>query len=192
MRTIVLFIIIILLPNFVSGQDDTGILSIKTRLNDGVYTSVTEIVENNPKFEIAGIGNNANFWLGGSYFFTDQFGDEHDIQDSTIVIIVYDGKKLIHYGKYYGEIIQLGVVTTFLMNTMVHSDLGTHMDSDLHYWDMETGMMGRLSHKKAEIIIQRDGELYARYSSLGSGERKKSFYYYLLEYNKRNPVYMEE
>lgn len=180
----ILFIIIVLCSITASGQNETGTLT----LNDGVYTSVFEIVDNNPKYEISGTDVNVNIWFGNKYFFIDQYGDQHNIQDSTILMVVFDGKKLVHYKKSYGEIIQFGAVTTFLTTVLVHTDMGTHAESDLHYWDLETGAMGRLSHKKAEPIIQRDSELYARYSSLKPGERKKTFYYYLLEYNKRNPL----
>jgi hypothetical protein len=190
---VTLLSILLLVTVSLQAQDGTTPFNNKIKLMEGFYTSTFEILENSPKYPDIEIESKSSFWIGGytKLYYFDSSGQKQDYDD-TLVFLVYDKQRFVYYKNDFHKLILTGPVSTFMIER-VHVEPNTgykSIETKLLFWDLETGKISKLTPDKFDAILQRDSDLYSRYSRLSKGKKKDTLYYYLLQYNERNPVYI--
>lgn len=190
---LILLPILLLVSVSLQAQYGSVPFNNKIKMKEGIYTSTFEILENNPRYPDIEIESKSSFWIGGytNIYYFDSARQKQDFDD-TLVFLVYDKQRFVYYKNDFHKLILTGPVSTFMIER-VHVDYKTgykSTETKLLFWDLETGKIARLTLEKFDEILQRDTDLYARYSQISKAQKKDTLYYYLLQYNERNPLYI--
>lgn len=180
-----------ILPEFLLSQDNTSEFNNKTALNEGVYTSLSEVLNNSPKYYECRFEAKVDFWFGKtSIYYFDKSGVRHEFNDS-ILFVVEDGNRFVKYGNHFCKLILTGAISTFYIeNTTIYSGQSSYTHTNLFYWDIQTGIMDKVNITNLDEILKRDNSIYSIYSGVSNSVKKKTLYYYILKYNANNPIYM--
>jgi hypothetical protein len=160
-------------------------------LKEGVYTSIPEVLINNPKYFDCRFETKVGFWFGNtSIYYYDLSGTRHEFND-TILFVVEDGNQYVKYGNHFCKLILTGAISTFYIeNTIIYTNHYANTQTDLYYWDIETGTMGRVNVSNMDEILKRDSSINAVYSGISNSLKRKTLYSYILKYNAHNPIYI--
>jgi hypothetical protein len=190
MKYTVLFIFLIY-SGFLHAQEEVLVFDNKIKLQEGVYTSLSEILENSPKYYNYQFEYTVSFWTGQSaMFYFDESGNRQNFED-TIVMIVEDGARYVNFKNHFCKLILTGAISTFYIeNTYNIAPNDQYVDNRLYFWDLTTGYINRLNYITIEEIFRRDSFIYSTYSAIPDSRKKKTLYSYVLQYNSRNPVYI--
>ena len=190
MKHFILFVFLVL-PEFLLSQEDISIFNNQTILNEGVYTSLSEVLNNSPKYYDCRFESKVDYWFGKtSIYYFDNLETRHEFND-TILFVVEEGNRYVKFKKHFCKLILTGAISTFYIeNTMVYSNGYSNTQTDLFYWDLQTGMMDKVNVTNMDEILKRDNSIYSIYSVLSNSVKKKTLYSYILKYNSRNPVYI--
>ena len=187
------FIILLLffLPEFLFSQEDALIFNGKTVLKEGVYTTISEVLSNSPKYHDCRFEVKVDFWFGKtSIFYFDASGTQHEFND-TILFVVEEGNRYVNYKNHFCKLILTGAISTFYIeNTTVYSSQTSYTHTNLYFWDIQTGIMDKVNITNLDEILRRDNSIYSTYSGVSDSVKKKTLYSYILKYNARNPIYM--
>jgi hypothetical protein len=191
MRLIIIFSILFC-SQLLLGQDSNSVFDNNVKLKEGIYTSLSEIIENSPKYFDCIFETKVDFWFGQtSTFYHDKSGIRHELND-TILLVVEDGEKYVHYNSGFYRLIRTGAISTFIIETLYVYSMGYRdLESNLYFWDLQTGMMDKLNPANFDEIIKRDNSIYSTYSGISKSQKKKTLYYYVLKYNEHNPIYIQ-
>ena len=187
----IIFLFIILLPEFLFSQDDAAFFNSKTVFKEGVYTSLSEVLSNSPKYHDCRFEAKVDFF----FFFTsihyfDASGVRHEFND-TILFVVEDGNRYVNYKNHFCKLILTGAISTFYIeNTTVYSGQSSYTHTNLFYWDIQTGKMDKVNITNLDEILKRDNSIYSSYSGVSDSVKKKTLYSYILKYNANNRIYM--
>jgi len=186
---IILFFII--LPEFLFSQDYATIFNSKTVFNEGVYTTLSEVLSNSPKYIDCRFEVKVDFWFGKtSIFYFDTSGTRHEFND-TILFVVEEGNRYVNYKNHFCKLILTGAISTFYIeNTTVYSGQSSYTHTNLFFWDLQTGIMDKVNITNLDEILKRDNSIYSIYSGVSDSVKKKTLYSYILKYNAHNPIYM--
>ena len=189
-----IFLIIIFLTGFrfLFGQENNTIFDNKTNLTEGVYTTLSEILENNPKYHDCLFESKVNVWTGKIFiYYTDQSGARNELKD-TILLVVEDGKRYVCYKKGFYKLILTGAISTFIIETIDYKAMGPdEVRAKIYFWDVMTGKMDKLNPYNVDDIIKRDRVIYETYSDISDLKKSKTLYSYILKYNMHNPVFIK-
>jgi len=188
-----LFIIYFLLifPEFLFSQDGMLILNNQIELKEGVYTSISEILNNSPKYYDCRFETKVGFWFGNtSIYYFDNLGTRHEFND-TILFVVEDGNRYVKYKNHFCKLILTGAISTFYIeNTVVYTPNYANTQTDLFYWDIQTGIMDKVNVSNMDEILKRDSSIYSTYSGISNSVKRKTLYSYILKYNAHNPIHI--
>jgi hypothetical protein len=187
---IILFFII--LPGFIFSQDDAPSFNSKTVFNEGIYTTLSEVLSNSPKYHDCRFETKVDFWFGDkmSIFYFDTSGTRHEFND-TILFVVEEGIRYVNYKNHICKLILTGAISTFYIEkTAVYSNQSSYTETNLFFWDIQTGIMDKVNITKLDGILKRDNSIYSIYSGVSDAVKKKTLYSYILKYNAHNPIYM--
>jgi len=190
MRHFIIFLFL-LLPEFLLSQDDMSLFNNQIVLNEGIYTSLSEVLNNSPKYYDCQFEAKVDFWFGNtSIYYTDKSGTRHELND-TILLVVENGNKYVKYKKGFCKLIKVGAISTFMIDhTIKYSNGYQNTLTTLLFWDIQTGVMDILNVKNMDEILKRDSYIYSIYSGVPDSKKKKTLYSYVLQYNSRNPIYI--
>lgn len=191
MKPHLLIIIFLFGYRFLFSQESNSIFDNQIKLKEGVYTTLSEIIENNPKYHDCLFETKVDFWFGKmSIYYTDKFGAKHEFKD-TILLVVEDGKRYVKYKNGFYKLILTGAISTFFIETSVYSAGYEDKQAKLYFWDVKTGKTDKLNHTNIDEIIRRDSTVYSSYSAISDSKKAKTLYSYVLKYNLRNPIYIK-
>ena len=187
----IIFLFIILLPEFLFSQDDAAFFNSKTVFKEGVYTSLSEVLSNSPKYHDCRFEAKVDFWFGKtSIHYFDASGVRHEFND-TILFVVEDGNRYVNYKNHFCKLILTGAISTFYIeNTTVYSGQSSYTHTNLFYWDIQTSKMDKVNITNLDEILKRDNSIYSSYSGVSDSVKKKTLYSYILKYNANNRIYM--
>jgi hypothetical protein len=147
-------------------------------LNDGIYISYEEILNDSPKYPNYNLGAQENSF---------------DTIEETLFAYVHNGALYILYKNNFFKIIIRGTISVFY-NEMKYSYYPygfTYSEDKIFFVDFMNGNIKTLNLKNIEGIIMRDKVLYDEFLKLSNSKKRKSLLPYILKYNNRNPVYIE-
>lgn len=190
MKHFIIFFFLIL-PEFLLSQEDMLIFDNHIELNEGVYTSLSEVLNNSPKYYDCRFEAKVDFWFGKtSIYYFDNSGTRQEFND-TILLVVEDRNRYVMYKNHVCKLILTGAISTFYIeNTMIYSNGYSNTQTNLFYWDIQTGLIDKVNVTNMDEILKRDNSVYSIYSGLSNSVKKKTLYSYILKYNSRNPIYI--
>ncbi len=188
MKYSVLFIFLIY-SGFLHAQEEVSVFDNKIKLQEGVYTSLSEILENSPKYYNDQFEYTVSFWTGQSaMFYFDESGNRQNFED-TIVMIVEDGARYVNFKNHFCKLILTGAISTFYIESTYQYANGQNLvDTRLFFWDVQTGLINRLNRNTIDEVLKRDNYIYSTYSGISDSKKEKTLYSYILRYNSRNPI----
>lgn len=178
---------------YLYAQVGPPIFDNQTILEDGIYTSLEEVLDNSPKYFCSQLNIEIDVWLGyQSILSTDTSGTKQDFEDD-IFLVVKDGFKYVFHKDRMQKLIEKGALSTFIARTIYMYDNNyQEMNVEMYFWDLLTGRTYTLTASNLEEFLKRDPTLYNSFTALSRKKKKNSTFRYLLEYNARNPVEMKE
>lgn len=190
------FLIIIFLTcsALLYAQRDSVIFDNQIKLKEGIYTSFSEIIANNPKYQNCSFETKGNFLFGKKLliYYSDRFGNKFKFDD-RILLVVHDGIRYVKFKKKFNKLILTGTISTFFIEKTYHDYRTgyTGTEDKLYFVDLKTNMIKRLKPIRIREIFRRDNILYSDYQSISDSKKRKTLYFYVLKYNMRNPIYIE-
>ena len=190
MKHYIIFFFLIF-PEFLLSQNEMSVFNNQVELTEGVYTSLSEVLNNSPKYNDCRFETKVGFWFGNmSIYYFDKTGTRHEFND-TILFVVEDGNRYVRYKNYFCKLILTGAISTFYIeNTVVYSSNFANTQTVLFYWDIQTGIMDKVNVDNMDEILKRDSSIYSTYSEIPNSTKKKTLYSYILKYNAHNPIYI--
>jgi len=188
MKYLALFIFLIS-SEFLLAQDEVSVFDNQIKLEEGVYTSLSEILENSPKYYDCRFEYKVDYWFGKtSIYYFDKTGTRHEFND-TILLIVEDGVRYVNFKNHFCKLILTGAISTFYIeNTYLYANGQNLVDTRLYFWDVLTGLINKLNRNTIDEVLQRDNFIYSTYSGISDSKKEKTLYSYILKYNSRNPI----
>jgi hypothetical protein len=185
-----LLFIFLAMSKLVTAQDSSTVFDNKIKLNEGVYTSINEVLENNPKYFNCSFEIKVNAWFGGiTIYYFDGLGTKHEFKD-TILLVVQDNERYVNYKSRFYKLLLTGAISTFTIKT-IYRDIGySDIQQELYFFDIKSGIIDKLNPTNINKIIMRDNLLYSNYSTISNSKKKKTLYSYILKFNKNNPIYV--
>lgn len=189
----ILILLIICQSLYLFGQSESVKFDNTFRFKNGIYTTNTEILTNNPKYPdylIAVKTGIATIFDEPSYYYYKDTCDKKPFDD-FLFAFVYDGQLLIHYKNNFHKLILTGAISTFFTEVIYnYTDRYSKAYDQLYFVDFMSGAMDKLNPETIDDIIKQDSLLYSEFSSLSYSKQKKILYSFVLKYNKRNPVFI--
>ena len=182
-----LIIVLLFVSAMLYAQNDSVRLDRDFQFRNGIYTSVTEVLNNSPKYPKV-IHNDGSKW---------------PVDLDSIVAIVKNGKMVVNFDNKLQRLILVGSLSTFLIESQGidwESALlsgGTPYVSqaktvaEVYCLDFRTGQVNPLTREFMNEILERDKSLQSEFSSLSKKTQRQTLYSYVLKYNSRNPTYIK-
>lgn len=181
------------------------------KFNDGIYFSFDSLKQNKCiKFsQIINIPTEgsqfAHVVMMREFQYHDEYGLLNTIKSSDIWGTTFNNSVYIQMGQGFSKIEILGALSYFSADVEVlrqeppqdfNANYNMPMQTQTHYSVerkqflllFETGKIVEIASGNIADLIKNDTELHAEYMSLSFRKRKKMFFYFLVSYNKRNPI----
>ncbi len=215
-RLILHIIILTILAVSLKGQtDDKQFVEYFPgyRFTDGIYFSHLDLLLNKPlKPElIVSPDLNKGVWFEElekhksiSYF--DEFGNLAEVQIKDLWGYCRNGRPYIYWAGKFNLIPYIGRVSHFVATIRVvyddhyrspfydpyyyHSPRSVRYQDELRQYliDFDTGTIFDFDVTSTEYILKRDESLYEDFSKLRKRRKNKMMFYYIRQYNERNPL----
>ena len=187
-----LLIVILTLNCFaLHAQTESAAFDAKFKFQNGIYTSKAEIMNNEPKYPDCALEVDGYSLFGKASF--NYYNESSEMQPYTdsLYAFVKSGILTIYYGHEFRKLIVTGAISLFYIeSTVSYTYTYAHTDDRLFYFDLITGDIGKLNSLNMNEIFKRDPVVYSAYSQLSVLKGKKALYSTVINYNKRNPIYI--
>jgi hypothetical protein len=171
------------LQSFSFSQTSQIIFNNLTPFNNGIYISYQEVLENSPRFPNCKLRN---------YF-------KSDSSSITPFAYIEDGAMFINFTNKFYKIIIKGPLSIFYHVTnydyYYFSTLSfkiSFSEDHIFFIDFQNGRINNLNIKNLSEVLSRDTLLFNDFSKLSNRKKKKSLLPYILKFNGRNPIYLNQ
>lgn len=196
MRILILaFLFISAIPSVIAQKANFNSTFV---LQDGIYVSYKEILNNAPSFP-NGIINvddkKANIILSELNY--SVAGNESALikyPASQLFAMVRDGKLFIYYQKKLIPVYLKGTLCRFIytrevsIGSTTNNSRSSEFKSDICVIDIQTGDIYMLTKENLAKSIRRDASLYATYQKTKPGKKNKNLFTYITDFNAKNPT----
>lgn len=219
MLKFILYLALITLFSIYLSAQNSNVDKVKYDLSfkfkDGLYLSHLDFLNNSPiEFErlVNPDFNNPDFFSkfenSKIIVFNDQYGNIAEKQLYEIWGYSRNGKPYVFWGGKFNMIPYIGKISHFVAMIRVMYDNRTTMYDPYYYrtspgiyyrdeivqllLDNETGIIADFNIKNTEIFLERDTDLYNEFKRLRKRKKNKMMFYYIRQYNERNPLYLPQ
>jgi hypothetical protein len=217
MKNISIYILFFLCLTAKAQQDSINLIeySVGFKFKDGVYFSHNNLLNNTPLSpeNIVSPELNSSLWFEEivkhksiSYF--DEFGNLTDLQVSDLWGYCRNGRPYIYWAGTFNLIPYIGRVAHFVATIrVVYDNYSQSPFYDPYYYhraqparyqdelrqyliDFDMGTVIDFNAENTAIILKRDSSLYQEFSKLRKRKKNKMMFYYIRQFNERNPLLM--